>query len=253
MTPTTIADAVARITAEPAAVLIIDTCSLLDLFRFRFDPDKGRQPLIVPVEEIQAATDLLTFLAARPAICHIVVPELVPREFSDHASLVEDRSGKWLKSHAEDHELLIAKAAILTGESYPKSEIGGILDLHTHLRKLAESLLAQAIILARHQTCLDRAVTRLVEKKIPSHNKEMKDSMNLEQCLELGSQLRLAASPKACLFISSNTTDFAQPGRSSQVHAELRADFASASLEYFTSLRAAVGSLRARGELPVTA
>ncbi len=73
--------------------------------------------------------------------------------------------------------------------------------------------------------------------------------MNLEQSLELCSQLRNAGFAKIMAFISFNTTDFAATSTSARLHDDLRVDFAAVSLEYFPTLRAAVGSLRSRGEL----
>jgi hypothetical protein len=118
----------------------------------------------------------------------------------------------------------------------------------TLLRGLADALLAKARVLQRDQVCLDRAVQRLINKDRPSHKKEMKDSMNLEQCLELSRRLHLVGFPKSRVWVSSNTNDFAQPN-SSHIHADLQADFTAAGLKYFTSLHAALGHLRAAGEI----
>jgi hypothetical protein len=90
----------------------------------------------------------------------------------------------------------------------------------------------------------------LIAKRRPSHKKEIKDSMNLEQGLELCSQLRNGGFIRPAAFISSNTNDFAAASSKSQLHNDLQSEFAAVSLEYFPSLRAAVGSLRARSELP---
>ncbi|HVA49772.1 MAG TPA: hypothetical protein VNH11_25620 [Pirellulales bacterium] len=104
--------------------------------------------------------------------------------------------------------------------------------------------------MARDQACLDRAVARLIAKRRPSHQKEIKDSMNLEQSLELSGRLQNAAFAPARVFVSSNTNDFAAGATSAAVHPDLQGEFAAAGLEFFTSLRAALGSLRARGQLP---
>jgi hypothetical protein len=115
---------------------------------------------------------------------------------------------------------------------------------------LAEELLARATVLDRDQACLDEAVKRLIAKTRPSHNKEMKDSMNLEQVLELSRQLKNQGFSPDRVFISSNTADFAETSSSSKVHPDLEVDFLKAGLKYFTSFRAATGWLRSRGQLP---
>jgi hypothetical protein len=90
----------------------------------------------------------------------------------------------------------------------------------------------------------------LIAKRRPSHKKEIKDSMNLEQGLELSRLLRNAAFAPARVFVSSNTNDFAASATSSVVHPDIQGEFAAVGLEYFTSLRATLGALRARGQIP---
>jgi hypothetical protein len=80
-----IADTMAQICAQAAPVVMLDTCSLLDLFR-RDDPPQ--QPRVVS-DEIRAASDLLQLVSARPGAAHLVVPELVPGEFADHADRIQ--------------------------------------------------------------------------------------------------------------------------------------------------------------------
>jgi hypothetical protein len=155
----------------------------------------------------------------------------------------------WFGFHDQNQEWL-AEASLWVGVAIPTPTLVQPLDLEIALRKLAEDLLAQSTVLARDPICLDRAVARLIAKRRPSHKKEMKDSMNLEQCLELSAQLRDAGFARPRVFVSSNTNDFAETSTSSKLHSDLQAEFGAVSLEYFPSLRAAVGSLRARGQLP---
>ena len=116
--------------------------------------------------------------------------------------------------------------------------------------KLADELLSSAVVLARDAGCLDRAVARLVKKRRPSHKKEMKDSMNLEQAIELCQQLTAAGFTRARGVVSSNVNDFSGGANDPALHTDLRDEFAKVGLEYFTSFEATVGELRSRGELP---
>ena len=68
---------------------------------------------------------------------------------------------------------------------------------------------------------------------------------------QLSRQLQIAAFAPARVFVSSNTNDFAASPTSSTVHPDIQGEFAAAGLEYFTSWRAALGSLRAQGATPV--
>lgn len=251
MTPITeVAD---QIRARPAPVLIVDTCNFLDLFRVA-RPTKDTPERRVDLAEVRAAVALRKLLDAPEPGLHHIVPELVPGEFRDNATeKVEYPFQLWLDAH-NDNQRWLAGAAEAIGHPPPTPVAVLPHDLCGHLRQVAERLLATATILARDGACLDRAVSRLVGKRRPSHRKEMKDSMNLEQALELA---RLLASggafEKPVWFVSSNTNDFAQPSKSKlpgqpDVHPDLKADFDSAGLTYLTSLSAVLGILKDLGQ-----
>jgi hypothetical protein len=88
MTP--ISEAVKQIIANPAAVIAIDTCSLIDLFRVG---EKRR--LKAPPDEIGAVVRLLQQLATRPEVPHLIVPELIPKEFTDNADKEQAAFRSW--------------------------------------------------------------------------------------------------------------------------------------------------------------
>lgn len=120
-------------------------------------------------------------------------------------------------------------------------------DLPGQFRDFAQRLLGTATVLARDLQCLLRAVDRLIAKRRPSHRKEMKDSMNLEQILELARLLSDSAPfPHPIVFVSSNTRDFAAPN-GIDIHPELKAEYDAVTLSYSTSYRAALSRL---GPLP---
>jgi hypothetical protein len=83
---TSIADTVIHILAQPhVPVILIDTCCFIDLFR---RDEKRFQPR-VPASEIRAAVDLLNLMTTPPAAAHLIVPELIPRVYADHADREE--------------------------------------------------------------------------------------------------------------------------------------------------------------------
>jgi hypothetical protein len=228
---TSIPAATARFLAQPAPVLIIDTCNFLDLFR----RDPTRQQPRVSAEEIRIASALLETVITRPGAVHLVVPELVPGEFADHSDRIEREFDEWLGAHDKNQSWLAA-AAPWVGIATPSPSAVQSLGLHAGLRRLARDLLARAVVLDRDQTSLDRAVARLIDKRRPSHKKEIKDSMNLEQSLELCSRLRTSGFAHRAAFISSNTNDYAMSPTTPRLHADLQPEFAAVSLEYFPSL-----------------
>jgi len=238
----TIAEALQHVQSkQPVPVIFIDTCSFLDLFRA-----DERQPR-ADYREIRDAAALLLLASKTPEAVHLIVPELVPREFADHADAIQTQFGKWTVIQDENQQWLFEVSAHVAVPA-PKNQPIHPLDLAARLRTLADNLLSQAIVLEREQICLDRAVHRLIHKQRPSQSKEMKDSMNLEQCLELSRLLESIAFPKSRVWVSSNIRDFAAPN-STQLHPDLAGDFANAGLKYFASLRAALGHLRANFEI----
>jgi len=228
MTP--IADAVERVRAAPAPVLIVDTRNFLDLFR----TDHGRR---TDVEELKAAATVSQLLTVSESALHLIVPELIPREFGDNAdSDVGQPFRTWLDKHNENH-LWLMTAGKVVGIEFPPHNPLVPLDVQIHFRGFAEQLLATAIILARDADCVLRAVERVIVKKRPSHKNHLKDSMNLEQALEFGRRLHLQGPfPYPLCFISSNRNDFAEPS-GTQIHPELKAEFDAAGLVYLPHLR----------------
>lgn len=238
-----IADACALVQSKaPAPVILVDTCNFLDIFRS--DPAKPR----VPHQEIRAAADLLNLLTARPDAVHLLVPELIPREYTDHANPIQTKFGEWTELHDAKQDWLV-ESCLSVALALPVPARVHPHGIAARLRSLADALLAKASVLQRDQACLDRAIQRLINKDRPSHKKEMKDSLNLEQCLELSRRLHLAGFAKSRVWVSSNTNDFAQTATSAHLHADLQGDFTAVGLKYFTSLRAALGHLRAAGEI----
>lgn len=243
---TTIGEAFDFIRANPPApIILIDTCSFLDLFR----RDVKRSQPRVPHLEIRAAADLLDLVNSPPIAVHLIVPELIPREYTDNADGVQKEFGGWTELHDQNQDWLV-EASSCVALALPAPFEVHPQGLAALLRALSNDLLTKAKVLARDQGCLDRAVTRLINKDRPSHRKEMKDSMNMEQCLELSRRLENVSFTKSRVWVSSNTNDFAQTATSSQLHSDLQDDFTNAGLDYYTSLRAAVGQLRAAGEIP---
>lgn len=239
----TIADAVANILAQPAPVILVDTCSFIDLFRR--DPTRF-QPR-VPAHEIRAAADLMELMNASPEAAHLLLPELIPREYSDHADREEATFNNWMQFHDQNQGWL-AKASLCVALALPLPLLIHPFGLAARFRNLADDLLGKFKVLDRDQGCLDRAVVRVINKSRPSHKKEVKDSMNLEQCLELSRRLQNAEFTRSRIWVSSNINDFAgQSG--TQIHPDLEVDITTAGLKYFTSLQAALAHLRAAGEI----
>jgi hypothetical protein len=74
-----LADVFAQIQPSPSApVILIDTCSFLDLFRTDESQTKVPYQPRAHHQEIWDAADLLALVNATPGAAHLIVPELVP-------------------------------------------------------------------------------------------------------------------------------------------------------------------------------
>ena len=198
--------------------------------------------------DLKVVASLIRLVAAPLSHVHLIVPELVPGEYASHADRIEADFDRWFRSHDKNTEWISSAAAVF-GVTLPLPKLVYPLGIAAGCRKLADELLAAATVLGRDQVCLDRAVSRVLRKARPSHTNQIKDSMNLEQTLELGRQLHAGSLEFDCVYVSSNTNDFAAPG-GLEVHPDLAAEFNDAGLSYFPSLRAAVGSLQGDQQLP---
>ena len=115
----TIAAAVAHIQARPPApVIFIDTCSFLDLFR----PDETQSGVSfkprAPHQEIQTAAELLNLVRVLPNAAHLIVPELIPREYVDHADAIQTKFGKWTELHDQNQDWLF-EASLCVAAALP--------------------------------------------------------------------------------------------------------------------------------------
>lgn len=239
-----IAEVVRAIAASAKPVLAVDTCNFQDLIRVRVNE---RVPTADPAE-VRVAVELPTLVAARQV--HIVLPELVPGEWADHADARERELATWVRSVDRGFEWLQAVGAAV-GNPHPAVPPAAQLNIAGSLRAVAESLIACGRVLARDPSCVEKALARLTAspKRRPSHEKEIKDSINLEQVLELARLLRSVNFNAPVCWVSSNVVDFAAKG-GTKVHPDLATEFNGPRLDYFVTLQAAVGRLRADGHLP---
>jgi hypothetical protein len=121
-----------------------------------------------------------------------------------------------------------------------------VLNLPAMLRQLSADLLA--VTIDHDATALGRAVDRIIASTHPAKpgGKGAKDSVILEHAVEATAQLRAAYFAVTCLFVSSNTTDFAVRG-STNLHPLLATVFNPVNLQYAVSLEHADSILKAAG------
>jgi hypothetical protein len=228
-----------RILANAQSVLFLDTCNLLDLLHLLGD---RKEALAKATDEFKAAHRLSQTLSLDPNRVWVVLPELIQLEWKANIGTVEnevDYSLKWLDVRLEALQIISTTIGSIVA-STSKFVSSGLL---AEMKKLAEEIISRAYQLDRDQPCVDRAFQRVLDKRRPSHNKEIKDSINFEQCLAVTAELRVQGYAGHCVFASSNTKDFAGQS-SSRIHPDLEAETMPIQLEYANDFTSALRSLK---------
>jgi hypothetical protein len=119
------------------------------------------------------------------------------------------------------------------------------------LRQLSADLLAACLTMDHQAAAMSRAVDRIIASRLPARRKGTgaKDSVIVEHAIQLTNQLRTAGFTQRCVFVSSNTSDFAVPS-SNAVNPDLATEFSACRLDYAISLEHAESILLTAGWVP---
>lgn len=230
-----IADTAARLVATGVPVLLLDTCSILDVIRA---PERGRKLAGC----VEAASELLAMATANPSGCNLVVGSFVPQEWNDNAQSELDRLTAHLDrldEYADHFHRLCGHLGITLGFSQPHYNASGLAN---RLHALSQQLLHTAIALDPHQDTILRSHARAAAKRRPSQKGEVKDCTIFEECLEVCRQLQVVTFARKVVFCSSNTNDYCEPRATP--HTEIAADCNAVGLQFTTNLPWAVSVLK---------
>jgi len=234
---TAIGRIVTAITGSPAPVAFLDSCTLLDVVRA---PQRNN------ASEVRVAQLFLASAHKAPRTIHLVIGSPTQTEWNDHIDKIE--------SECEDAiECCNAVAAVCGHMAMPApaplpAGTGGLPAL---LRQLSADLLAAAVTMDHNAAAMRRAINRVIASQLPAKKggTGAKDAVIVEHALETTAQLRAAGFGQTCVFVSSNTKDFAAP-QSTNLNAALVAAFNPIQLAYATSLTHAEDILLAAGWIP---
>jgi hypothetical protein len=228
---------VTAITGSPAPVLFVDSCTLLDIVR---------APLRNKANEVRVARQFLVSVRKTPKTIHILISSPTPQEWNDHiaeavANCTDAVNACNAVSAICGHMALPAIAALPAA----------VLTLPDMLRDLSSDLLGEAVVIKNQAVAMDKAIARIIASTHPAKpgGKGAKDSIILEHAVETTSKLRAAGFGGICLFVSSNTNDFAVKG-GTNLHAALLPAFNPVGLGYAVSLEDAEATLLAAGWVP---
>lgn len=233
-----IAHLVADLSANPRPVLCLDTCDFLDVVRQFAEADKEAN--LYAAQAFRRALDALT---SDPGRFQVVVTYLVVHEWSQNLDEARTKVDSHLVETARRVDR-IAEACSLGRVSNPPAILSmSKLNLATALAALAEDLLNRSIVLGKDAACIERALDRVMDRRRPSHKREIKDSIHWEHYLELSRRLALAGHAEGRFFVSGNKADFwVNPGRPA-LHPDLEREADAAGLRFFGRLDLALREL----------
>ncbi len=239
---TSIEEAARLICGEPAPVLFLDACALLDILRVASIRDDA-----TPARAILAANEILERINSNPRTSWLLCAALVEVEWKDNVERVMneitnhvrqvDRSIERL--HTAVRAIPSIVADIKTGEMRGlaaglRAPQFGSLALPTKLFEIAEKLMASALWLAADEQVLNAANARSMQALKPASvgKRERGDCHIIETYFALCRALRAGHFAESCIFVSSNKTDFFGEGSPMRPHEDLAGACSAVGLQF---------------------
>lgn len=223
----TISEAVKEILVTPVPLLLMDTCSLLDIIRQPFRDG-------IPLDTIKAAMRLTKRSNSKPKHLWIVILSIVKNEMNDHIFSVSNELVDFINK--TDNSIIKLNAAFsIIGQFKPIPLYQNQhLCLHDELVKISNSLLDEVLILIEGDPCKLRGLDRVCSNTPPARKgSQAKDCVIIEHYFELCRKLRDSGFNMPCVFTSSNTNDYLENGA---LKHPLESEFKSLDLIYTKDL-----------------
>jgi hypothetical protein len=226
--PKSIFDLCREIAEDPAPVVMLDTCAVLDIIRAPIRANM-RPDIVSAAEEIAARA------SARPRTAWVIATETVLGEWSDHYDTTTREVARQFRRVDTDIELIRAVASqALPNPAFVPPAVAA-LGLETQLQQIAQSLVDVAEVLRTEQDAELRAGRRVQFGQPPSSKgkSEYKDCLIFEHYLTLSQCLQQAGFQEARFLVTSNVSDYGNPTAPDN---PLAPEFAAAGLTYVTDL-----------------
>ena len=196
-------DALLKFQQEPATVLYLDTCILLDIIR---SPIRDT----IAAESVQFAKFLLERSNHKPKSLWLVTSETVALEWEEHADeIVKEVEREILKLESKrSHMLTAAKAA--TEIDYLHGQAVNRINLAQTLKAISKSVLDTCIVIPPENEHSLAAMDRVKKYRAPAKRgkAEPKDCEIYEVFLSLCRDLQ--EKEVKLIFASSNTNDYGE-------------------------------------------
>jgi hypothetical protein len=222
-----------NITANPKPVVLIDTCTLLDIVRIPIR-EEGKAEQI-----IKGAGELLNY--AKQGDLYLSVTNTVQYEYNNNFNDVfSEAKTKAIKLEQQTKHYVLASSLAgvpITG--------AGPFDpdaLLTALSNLANDILKTAFVIDNDDACGGRAYTRSMLGVAPASRgkPEHKDCNIIEHYLEIARRLKQSSFAEKIAFVTSNSNDF---GSMPSPRNPLDQDFQAVNLLYGNNFKWAVNKL----------
>ena len=207
--PVNLTEAGRRIAAEPAPVLFIDTCALLDIVRL---PLRLKAP--VAGRNAVAAARAVAALEADERTLWAVVPPPVLEEYRRNApGVLEELTGRWRRLDDEYRGTHDVAQSLGVGVPTPPLFEANLGAFRRRLEELPERVIERAVRLGPDDGARLRAMTRAETAVAPSQRgkESLADCVLTEHVLGLADVLGDRA-PRPLVLLSSNTDDFYDGG-----------------------------------------
>ncbi len=199
----TLHEAVVSIIQRDTPIVMVDTCSLLDLIRA--PARDGRNQLVWGGYHLAQKCD--------QGVVTIVITEEIEREYEKNKPSALTELANFIKS-TKDHVKRIQDTLTIIGSpSQLYDETLGCSNLKGDLELLADGLLNRSIVLTHEPLLLIKGYERSTQAIPPSsHGKEAtKDCVIIEHFLSLVGSLKERCYRHKTVFVTSNATDFGKP------------------------------------------
>ncbi|HUY27642.1 MAG TPA: hypothetical protein VMV27_09500 [Candidatus Binataceae bacterium] len=238
--PMSIADAQRHILAEPAPVLFLDTCVLLDVLRVASERENAPHRIISAAERATAKT------SSSPRQLWLLGAALLDVEWHDNLQGVLDSVTAHIarvdRSLAKLHAAVQSISSIAMDTRSHGSGFAtdarplqiGRFDLPTRLIEICERMLRSVILLSPDDEILRAANLRSMKGLKPATpgKREHPDCLIIETCFALCKSLRSRGFAERCAFVSSNKADFYGDGSPLRPHEELAGECSAINLHF---------------------
>lgn len=194
------------ITAKPAPVLFLDTCTILDVLRA---PCRET----IAVEEISAAMALISLNGQPTPGVWLVTNETVHGEWTANLDTVKTELERESKKIERLRSRLVGAVDIVYGRTHEVGHRVEYLKLSEHLENLSRQLVSvsQKVKIADSHSL--NAMNRVRKYIAPAcrGKQEAKDCEIFEAFLDVGRTLRIKGFADSICFVTANSDDYGKP------------------------------------------